>query len=229
MQAVTWITNTVTPTPSKGPFLYEFSQLAAIHNSKILESFDYDLAKVITTHPNSISSPGSELRPIHHLKILIGNHPNFPHISKILTHGIDYPAEDLPEKTRIKELTNQLERGNHKSALTTEAKPIVDKLVKQDVTFGYALTITKDCITKLKHGELYPLGLQHQITIDEKGTKIPKKRVTHDLSNRKRHGLSINQRVDEDKLPPTMYGFALQRFLTLIHHIRFNHPNERKR
>lgn len=227
IQAVTWIANAHTPTPSKGPFLYEFSQSAATHNSKILESFDYDLARVIAAHPNSISSPGSELRPIHHLKILIGNHPNFPHISRILTHGIDYPAEDLPEKTRIKELTNQLERGNHKSALTAEAKPIVDKLVKQDVTFGYALTITKDCIIKLKHGELYPLGLQHQITIDEKGTKIPKKRVTHDLSNRKRHGLSINQRVDEDKLPPTMYGFALQRFLILIHHIRFHHPDKR--
>jgi hypothetical protein len=227
IQAITWVANSTAPTPSKGPFQYEFSQTAASHNSKVLESFDYDLAKVNKAHPDSISSPGSELRPIKHLEILLGNHPNFPHIKDILSNGIDYPAEDLPERTRINELTKQLERGNHKSALTPEAKPIVDKLVKQDVTFGYALPITRDCITRIKHGELYPLGLQHQITIDEKGTKIPKKRVTHDLSNQKRHGLSINQRVDEEKLPLTMYGFALQRFLTLIHHIRLHHPNER--
>lgn len=227
MRAVTWLANTDPPTPSKGPFLYELSQQAAKHNSSVLKSFNYDLSKAIEAYPNSISSPGSELRPIQHLETLLGNHPNFPHIRKILRHGVDYPAQDLPEKTRITELTRQLERGNHKSALTPDAKPIVDKLFKQDVTFGYALTITKDCITKLKHGELYPLGLQHQITIDERGAKIPKKRVTHDLSNRKRHGLSINQRVNEDDLPPTMYGFALQRFLTLIHHIRRNHPNKR--
>lgn len=92
---------------------------------------------------------------------------------------------------------------------------------------GYAITITSDCLTKLKDAELYPLGLAHQLSIDEEGNQIPKKRITHDLSNRKRHGLSINQRVLEDQLPETQYGHALLRFLHLIHHIRWHHPEGR--
>ena len=103
----------------------------------------------------------------------------------------------------------------------------MNKLVHQDTTLGYTIPITKEGIQKLKGGELYPLGLQHQMTIDDKGHITPKKRVTHDLSNRRKLGLSINQRVDEEKLPSTMYGYSLLRFLHLIHHIRFHHPNKR--
>ena len=99
--------------------------------------------------------------------------------------------------------------------------------MNEDVSLGYAIPITEECLLKLKHAELYPCGLQHQMTVNEQGEIIPKKRVTHDLSNRKKHGKSINQRVNEETLPPTRYGFALLRFLHLIHHIRKNHPKGR--
>lgn len=127
----------------------------------------------------------------------------------------------------MRDLKAQLERGNHKSALTPEAEPIVNKLFRQDAELGYLITISKECILKLKHAEVYPLGLQHQLTIDEQGRQIPKKRVTHDLSNQKKKGRSINQRIDESLVPTTMYGHALQRFAHLIHHIRRHHPNRR--
>ncbi|KAL9186588.1 hypothetical protein ACHAXT_005826 [Thalassiosira profunda] len=78
-----------------------------------------------------------------------------------------------------------------------------------------------------ERGELYPLGLAHQFTINEKGEQIPKRRVTHDLSNRKQFGLSINQRIDEDRIPETRYGHAMSRFIHLIHHIRYHHPDGR--
>jgi hypothetical protein len=95
-----------------------------------------------------------------------------------------------------------------------------------DIELGYSIPITVDCIRKLKHAEVYPIGLQHQQTIDETGAIIPKKRISHDLSNRKVIGRSINQRVIEEELPSVLYGYSLLRFLHVIHNIRRHHPNK---
>ena len=227
MSNIRWILSNPVPAPSKSEFDFELSQAAANKNSILLQKYDFDLAKAIKANPDSIISPGSELRPLHQLELLLAHHPNFPRLKQSLLEGIDYPVEDLDEPTRKEELLAQLNRGNHKSALTKEAEPIVDKLVRQDVELGYAIPITKDCVKKMKGGELYPLGLQHQLTIDEQGLQIPKKRVTHDLSNKKKQGLSINQRVDESLIPATIYGYAILRFLHLIHNIRFHNPSSR--
>jgi len=227
MTTVEWLATNEPKAPLPGPFRFEMSQDAIHHNSMVLKDNDYELDKVISKYPNSLISPGSELRPMNHLELLLGNHPNFPQIKQNLKHGVDYPAEDLPEDLRLSLLQEQLKKGNHKSALTNEAKPIVDKLVHQDVNLGYAIPLSRDCLLRLKGAELYPMGLQHQLTIDDNGNQIPKKRVTHDLSNKRKDGTSINQRVDETKVPGTMYGFALQRFLILVHHIRYHHPNKR--
>ena len=208
-------------------FKFEFSQKAARHNSNILMTHDYDLEKAISAFPGSTVTPGSELRPFLQLDQLLSHHPHFERFKTNSTVGIDYEITELSENERIKELRDQLERGNHKSALTKEAEPIVNKLMQEDVSLGYAIPITKDCLLKLKHAELYPCGLQHQMTVNEAGEVIPKKRVTHDLSNRKKHGRSINQRVIEESLPPTTYGFALLRFIHLIHHIRRHNPKKR--
>jgi hypothetical protein len=204
------------------------SQAAAEHNTKILSKYDYKLDEAIKANPNSIISPGSELRPNNQLNALLSHHPNYDRFIHNASNGIDYPADDLPESTRVKELKTQIDRGNHKSAfISKEARATVNKLFEEDINTGYAIPITKEGVLKLKGGELYPMGLQHQWTIDENGNQKPKKRVTHDLSNQRRIGLSINQRVNEELMPETIYGYALLRFIHLIHHIRFNNPNSR--
>ena len=81
--------------------------------------------------------------------------------------------------------------------------------------------------TKIKEAEIYPLGLQHQHIINERGEIIPKKRVTHDLSNNRKSKLSLNQRIQEEKVPEVQFGFAMLRVLHLIHHIRYQHPKKR--
>ncbi|KAL9189303.1 hypothetical protein ACHAXT_011793 [Thalassiosira profunda] len=111
--------------------------------------------------------------------------------------------------------------------MTADVASTVEKEMRDEAARGYAIPITKDCLLKLKGAELYPLGLAHQFTINEKGEQIPKRRVTHDLSNRKQFGLSINQRIDEDRIPETRYGHAMSRFVHLIHHIRYHHPDGR--
>ncbi len=170
---------------------------------------------------------GSELRPIHQLRPLIGHHPYFSELEELITNGISYPASDLPEHTRVQELESQIEQGNQKSALTDDAIPVVTNLLKDDIIRGHSIIVTVDCLRKLNHCEVYPYGLQHQTSVDHLGNTIPKKRLTHNLSARKKSGLSINQRVKLDELTETQYGFALLRHLHKIHAIRFNNPNER--
>ena len=143
---------------------------AAEHNSKILADHDYDLEKAYSSQGFSELSMGSELRPVNQLEPLIHHHPNKSAILKIATLGVDYPISDLDEESRKELVNKKLQKGNHKSALTKEAIPIVNKLMEKDVINAFSIIVTLDCLRKLKDCEVYPMGLQnHQTTVDEKG------------------------------------------------------------
>ena len=127
--------------------------------------------------------------------------------------------EELDESERKSILHESINKGNHKSALTEEYRPTVTKLMKQDVELGYGIPLSVECIKQIPGAEVYPVGCQHQWTIDENGNSIPKKRVTHDLSFNKKSKKSVNQRVKEGEIPEVIYGHAMLRFLHLIHHL----------
>ncbi|EED86556.1 predicted protein [Thalassiosira pseudonana CCMP1335] len=102
----------------------------------------------------------------------------------------------------------------------------------EDVKLGYGIPITTDCAAKLsaaklKHAEIYPVCLQHQTTIDARGASTTKKRVTHDLSNNRTEGKSINQRVIEPLVPKVTFGYTLLRICHAIHHFRYQNPSSR--
>ena len=215
-------------TPSASPFLHEYTVDAAEHNAELLKSFDYDLEQVIDAHPGTTSSYGSELRPIEQLQPLLRHHPYWNFFEENHTQGIDYKfTRDITEEERLKLLKTNIERGNHAAAVEDENRDHVSKAIKMDVQLGYGFPLTIDGVLKLKDAEVYPLGLQSQWTIDEEGTTIPKKRITHDLSNNPKEEESVNQRVDLEGLPDSRYGFAMLRFLHLVHHIRWRNPDER--
>ena len=48
----------------------------------------------------------------------------------------------------------------------------------------------------------------------------------HDLSYNRKEDLLVNQRVRKMEMPGVIFGFALLRFLTLLHHTRWSFPNE---
>ena len=101
-----------------------------------------------------------------------------------MSNGIDYPfKEEIDKEERRRMLEANITRGNHKSALKPEDRHHVTKLMKSDVELGYAIPFKVECVRNLKEAEVYPIGLQSQMTIDEKGNVIPKKRATHDLSH----------------------------------------------
>ncbi len=207
--------------------MFELSETAAMHNSNIIASFGYDLESAIKSHGFTHLSMGSELRPIEQLEPLLKYHPYFNELQEIASKGVNYPLSEISEELRIQQLELQLKQGNQDTALTDEALPTVTKLLLDDIKSGFSIVVTPECLRKLKHAEVYPYGLIHQTSIDEHGKVIPKKRLKHNLSVRKKSGLAINQRTMEDKLTATQYGFALSRHLHKIHAIRFNNPGQR--
>lgn len=221
------ISKSKTPVPKKSQFIFEYTKEAAIHNTLVLAKYDFDLGKALEAQGFSEVSAGSELRPVYQLEALFRYHPNLQSILEVASRGVDYKAPDLPEEKRLEILRSRLEKGNQKSALTKDAIPIVTRLMKKDVVNAYSIIVLPSCLERLKDCELYAMGLQHQMTIDENGNSVPKKRLTHNLSEDKKSGVSINQRVKKEDLPPTVYGYTMLRVLHLIHHIRFNFPEER--
>jgi LysM repeat protein len=225
--AVQWINSQPVSVPGKSKFSFEYTLEAALKNSLLMKKYNYDLERAIMEQPNTIISYGSEVRPIQQLEVLLHHHPNFTRFSHNMTHGISYPIKELDEDMRIRLLKQQLEKGNHKSTNNKEDKIHVTKAMETDVTRGFGLILTRTCVERIKQAEIYPLGLQHQMTINERGEHIPKKRVCHDLSNNRDQGYSINQRVIEERVPSVLFGYTFLRFLHMIHHIRFFNPNER--
>ena len=215
------------PPPKPSLSAFEYTKEAALKNSLILKKYDYDFTKAIEAQPGTTVSYGSEVRPMEQLEILLHNHPNFPRFRSNMTKGISYPLEELDEDTRLNMLNKQLQKGNHKSTMDEEARKNTTKSMQTDVERGFGIIITKKCAALIKGAEAYPLGMQHQTTINERGESIPKKRLTHDLSNERKKGLSINQQVKEDLIPTVIFGYALMRVLTKIHQLRLRYPNER--
>ena len=213
------------PAPKRSVFSFEYTKEAALKNSKILEEFEFDLEKAIEAQPGTTVSYGSEVRPMAQLEVLLHNHVNFERFRSNMINGIEYPLKEIDEKTRIKMLQKQLQKGNHKSTdLHKDDRPNVTKAMHTDVTRGFGIIMTPQCAAKIKQAEIYPLGLQHQTTINDRGEIIPKKRVCHDLSNDRKSGLSLNQRVIKDKVPTVLFGYTLMRVLSAIHHLRYFNP-----
>eukprot|EP00957_Ditylum_brightwellii_P041081 3110910-Ditylum_brightwellii.AAC.1 len=63
----------------------------------------------------------------------------------------------------------------------------------EDVNYGYNIPIPPSLLPKIQFMEVYPLGIQHQSSIDEAGNTILKDWVSHDLSFPK-DNLAINNR-----------------------------------
>ena len=117
-------------------------------------------------------------------------------------------------------LKDNIEGGNHRSALKSEDREHFTKAVKSDVKLGYGFPLTIEGVLQLKDAEVYSLGLQSQQTINELGRLILKKRITHNLSHKRDERRSVNQRADISDMPEPLYGHTLTHFLHLVYHLQ---------
>ena len=120
------------PTPKAPKVILGSTPEALDHNTQFLQDCGWDFEEVFSRHQGTTVDHGSEFRPTEDLKDILGNHPYFGHLCKMLQGGFEYHlSRDLSEEERAKELAAQIVRGNHKSATKSESK--VQALLEGDV------------------------------------------------------------------------------------------------
>jgi hypothetical protein len=205
-----------TPSPELNPpkFIFIFTKEAAEFNAKILASANYHLDKIIRAqHPSQILY-GAEFWPSDQLEELLVHHPFWPRLKEILDNGSTFPLDEIPSSDRATDLSFHEKRGNHKSA--SDNHQILLKIIKEDVKRGFALPLPINPLQYLPNASLAPLRCVKQASLDASGNHITKHRMTHDQSFPGPSSLSVNLRVQQEKLPPIMYSFVL---LRSIHYI----------
>jgi hypothetical protein len=120
----------------------------------------------------------------------------------------------MTQEDCVADINFHIDRRNHKSA--QKNKIILNNLISDDVKKGFTLPIRVDTIRMLPNAALAPLGCTEQTSINKKGEKALKYRMTHDQSFPGPSGLLVNKRVKTERLPPYMYSFVLSQ---IIHYI----------
>ncbi len=203
-------------------FRFEFTKEAALHNAIVLEQYNFDIKQAIISQSSSQVMFGSEFRKPTDLEPFLSEHPNWKELELILSHGADFPLTPITQEQRSIDNKFHKERGNHKSALRN--KDTLDKIIQEDVERGFALPLPVELLSYIPNASLAPLGCQEQETINERGERIPKFRMTHDQTFPGPSLLSVNLRVIQDNLPMCMYSYVLMRTLHYIVHLRHRHP-----
>ncbi len=121
---------------------------------------------------------------------LLQHHPHWSHLKNILYNGATSPLHPIDDFLRKTDIDFHFSRGNHKSTLKhTEA---IHNLITEDATCGFALPLPTSVLYKIPNASLAPSGCVEQETIDSRGKKIPRYRLTHDQSFPGPSGLSAN-------------------------------------
>jgi len=190
------------------------------YNTLFLASCQWDMGTVYSRHRGTTAYHGAEFRPSDQLIKVIGQHPNFRYLIKMLRDGFDYGlVKDLTEEERSQEVEAQLERGNHKSA--TQNLEDVQKLLEGDVRHGFVIPFLASKVRRLKGVMVQRGGMVRQLSLKEDGIRKPKDRFTHDLS------FSITDPEASINLtdhPDMVYGWCFLRLVHFIVALQFRHP-----
>jgi hypothetical protein len=133
---------------------------------------------------------------------------------------------ELSEAVRAIELTAMINRGNHKSAGDKPA--VVNKLLLKDATHGFSLPLPPSTVALIKGALVQPLGLAKEWTLNESRERIPKYRLTQDLSfSMSQDACSVNDHIGMEQYAEIIYGWCLGRILHFIVALRLTHPGQR--
>ena len=217
----------IVPPPQRPPISFGTDQASLDANDSLLQSFDFDLQKLIETNRHTSLDYGSEFRQIEDLRSILGQHPNFAFFESVYRNGMNYTfTRELSDTERATELQANLSRGNHKSAQENSSE--VRRLLAKDVTHGFSLPVNVATVQKLDHAMVQPCGLAQQFTLTETGARVPKLRLTQDLSFAiTANDVSVNNRIDMDEYPEMIYGWCLNRLIHFVTALQLKFPSER--
>ena len=117
--------------------------------------------------------------------------------------------------------------GNHKPARSSLNIKALEKAIDKEVEHGCTFNLTFESIHHIKNAGVIPLGVAEQLSINKKGERYTKIRVTHNCSFPGPSGLSVNNRVLKDTLQPCFYGFFLIRILHMVLAMHIKCPSKR--
>jgi hypothetical protein len=211
--------------PGPTQFKFKLDQASAAHNGKILAAHNFDLAAAFLSDGDSPLRFGSEFRQPDVLELLLGLHPLWPRIKRLLTHGSHFSAVPLSTDDCRKQVSVALQYGNHKGALKAPDK--LHGLLEEDVTHGFNLPLPLPMAHLIPGILVSPMNIATQNTIDYLGNIVPKDRLTHDHTMQFFERSSINSRSNLADHEPCHFGHALDRFFHLLVHLRLKHPTRR--
>lgn len=225
MEAITRIAQSNVPVPQKPRFHFSTSPMDLETNAKLLHDSGFDIEKCLEQEAGSTMSFGSEFRPLDQLRQVLGKHDNFGFMEEVVRKGMSYHfKEAISENDREEERDAMLERGNHKSASENLQK--AQELLQKDVRHGFSIPFPAHLVPRIKHGLVQPIGMVTQGTVNERGERTTKHRLTQDLSFCVKHDNgSINSRIDIEQYPEMVYGWCLLRTIHYIHALRWSFPS----
>jgi hypothetical protein len=83
-------------------FRFERTTKAANHNAALFKNYKFDLDTVLSSHPRSQISYGSECRSSSDLQELLQDHPHWSALKIILDNGATFPLTEMSEEDRIR-------------------------------------------------------------------------------------------------------------------------------
>jgi hypothetical protein len=209
------------PTIRQTLFKFEMTKEAADYNWRTLCNNNMNLLEVANRNYNPLM-PGTEFRPASILEPIFLGHPLWDETKALLIHGATAPIRQLSEEQRLIDLDDAIKYGNHKSAIKQKVHLL--KELESEVTQGWQLPLALEAIRKLPEVIVAPLGMVLQSSIDENGTKIEKRRMTHDQSMAFSSKMPINKRIKLEEIQECKFGFTLRRIMNQIVAYRYKYP-----
>jgi hypothetical protein len=124
------------------------------------------------------------------------------------------------------DLSEQLARGNHKSA--QQCLAVLMARNSTDVEPGNSFCLPEAALSGIARAAVPPHGIVHQGTINELGQYMSKDRPRHDQSfSARREGRSINDQCIMGALTPCVFGHALLQIIHFILHLLRTSPKAR--
>ena len=88
------------------------------------------------------------------------------------------------------------------------------------------MPLTIESLQSINNTGVVPLGVAEKFSINGKGKRYIKRRVTHECSFPGPSGLSVNNRVQQESLQPYFYGLCLLRILHMIYAMQSRSPTK---
>jgi hypothetical protein len=175
------IASTPVPAPRKPNVIFDTTETAVRHNTKIIEDLGYDFDQFMAENSDTTIGYNSKFQLLSQTETLFGQHPGFGFFRTFAELGMAYHFSDtIREVDRWAKLERVLRRGNHKSA---EADLLtVSQILGKDVTHGFSLPLSPSIIQHISDAEVQPCGLAQQFGLQANGSRVAKSRLTQDLS-----------------------------------------------